>query len=108
MVPFGKQQEILRDLWTLKKHRQGLRPVSFNPCSAPALPVQTWGTRLGPVQREGSDRIWNSVSLGPLQKPGVRRNRGIQKCDVMAIARGNGETGKISQGAKSTRPIDIK
>ena len=27
----------------------GLRPVSFNPCSAPASPVQTWGTRPGPL-----------------------------------------------------------
>jgi hypothetical protein len=26
-------------------HRKGLRPGWFNPCSAPALPVQTWGTR---------------------------------------------------------------
>jgi hypothetical protein len=25
--------------------RKGLRPSFFNPCSAPALPVQTWGTR---------------------------------------------------------------
>jgi hypothetical protein len=28
-------------------HRKGLRPGLFNPCSAPALPVQTWGTRQG-------------------------------------------------------------
>jgi hypothetical protein len=27
--------------------RKGLRPISFNPCSAPATPVQTWPTRPG-------------------------------------------------------------
>jgi hypothetical protein len=30
-----------------RQHRKGLRPISFNPCSAPATPAQTWGTRQG-------------------------------------------------------------
>jgi hypothetical protein len=36
-----------------RKHWKGLRPVSINPCSAPASPVQTWGTRRGFVASEG-------------------------------------------------------
>jgi hypothetical protein len=28
-----------------REQRKGLRPISFNPCSAPAPPAQTWGTR---------------------------------------------------------------
>ena len=28
-----------------KKTEEGASPILFNPCSAPATPVQTWGTR---------------------------------------------------------------
>jgi hypothetical protein len=31
--------------------RKELRPVLFNPCSAPATPAQTWGTRPGGQRR---------------------------------------------------------
>jgi hypothetical protein len=30
-----------------RQQRKGLRPILFNPCSAPATPTQTWGTRPG-------------------------------------------------------------
>ena len=30
-----------------REQRKGLRPILFNPGSAPATPVQTWGTRPG-------------------------------------------------------------
>jgi hypothetical protein len=34
-----------------REQRKGLRPVSFNPCSAPVTPAQTWGTRPGGTER---------------------------------------------------------
>ncbi|MEA2262424.1 MAG: hypothetical protein QOJ51_5249 [Acidobacteriaceae bacterium] len=34
-----------------REQRKGLRPVSFNPCSAPVTPAQTWGTPPGGTER---------------------------------------------------------
>jgi hypothetical protein len=42
-----------------REQGKGLRPILFNPCSAPATPTQTWGTRPG-----GKDSAESSAAPG--------------------------------------------
>jgi hypothetical protein len=62
----------LASLQVKREQRKGLRPILFNPCSAPATPTQTWGTRPG-----GKDSAESSASLLMTKsREGVsRRNR---------------------------------
>jgi hypothetical protein len=48
----------LASLQVKREQRKGLRPILFNPCSAPATPTQTWGTRPG-----GKDSAESSAAL---------------------------------------------
>jgi hypothetical protein len=48
-----------------RQHWKGLRPSLFNPCSAPATPAQTWGTRPGGQLRSESSASTLTIQTVP-------------------------------------------
>jgi hypothetical protein len=56
-----------------RKQRKGLRPILFNPCSAPATPVQTWGTR--PGGQDGAESSASGFRPGVTSKESSPQNR---------------------------------
>ena len=49
-----------------REQRKGLRPILFNPCSAPATPAQTWGTR--PEGEKGADSPLYPQTTGRIKR----------------------------------------